>query len=116
MRYHQKTAARFSANAPQQQLRQLARELGGDIGGPSWILAPGLGMPHTDRSLQITLSAAAPDGFAIVSRSVSRIEARAHVLAAIQRLRSIKDEAPDLFGRAKDADAEIEQERTGSAQ
>jgi hypothetical protein len=96
MRYHQKAKPRFAGNAP--QLRRLARELGGDIGGPNWISAPAPGLPSTDRSLTISLSAAAPDGFAIISRSASRIEARAHVLAAIQRLRS-KAEAPDLFGK-----------------
>jgi hypothetical protein len=97
MRYGQKAKPRFRGNVPQPHLRALARELGGDIGGPSWILAPAPGMPHTDRSLQVALSAAAPDGFAIVSRSISRSDARAHVLAAIQRLRSTKADAPDLF-------------------
>jgi hypothetical protein len=98
MRYHQKAKPRFAGNAP--QLRQLARELGGEIGGQNWILAPAPGMPHTDRSLQIALSAAAPDGFTIVSRLASRIEARAHVLAAMERLRGAKADVPDLFGRS----------------
>jgi hypothetical protein len=35
----------------------------------------------------------------VISRLASRIEARAHVLAAIERLRSTKADAPDLFGR-----------------
>jgi hypothetical protein len=96
MGYHQKAKPRFSGNAP--QLRALARELGGDIGGPNWISAPAPGMPHTDRSLQIALSAAAPDGFTVISRLASRIEARAHVMAALQRLRSITAEVPNLFG------------------
>jgi hypothetical protein len=97
MRYHQKAKPRFAGNAP--QLRALARELGGDVRGPNWIEAPAPGAPHTDRSLQIALSAAAPDGFTIVSRSASRIEARAYVLAAMERLRSTKADVPDLFGR-----------------
>jgi hypothetical protein len=99
MRYQPKSKPRFAGNVPQHHLRALARELGGEIGGPNWISAPAPGMPHTDRSLQIALSAAAPDGFAIVSRSISRSDARAHVLAAMQRLRSIKSDVPDLFGR-----------------
>ena len=97
MRYHQKAKPRFSSNAPQQQLRALARELGGDVCGPTGITAPAPGAPHTDRSLQIALSASAPDGFTVISRSASRTEARAHVLAAMERLRGIKAE-PDLFG------------------
>jgi hypothetical protein len=100
MRFHQKPKPRFSGNAPQRQLRALANELHGEIAGPSWIIAPAPGAPCTDRSLQVSLSHSAPDGFCIVSRSVSRIEARAHVLAAIQRLRSIKADVPDLFGRS----------------
>src|SRR5258708_34385773 len=95
-RYHQKAKPRFSGNSP--QLRQLARELGGAIGGPNWILAPAPGMPHTDRSMQVALSHSAPGGFTIISRSASRDEARAYVLAAIQRLRSIK--VPGLFDGA----------------
>jgi hypothetical protein len=98
MRYHQKAKPRFAGNAP--RLRELARELGGDVRGPNWIEAPAPGMPASDRSLQIALSAAAPDGFAIISRSISRIDARAYVLAAIQRLRSITADVPDLFDGA----------------
>jgi hypothetical protein len=93
---YQKAKPRFRGTAP--YLRALARELGGEIGGPNWISAPAPGMPHTDRSLQIALSAAAPDGFTVISRLASRIEARAHVLAALQRLRSIKTKVDDLFG------------------
>jgi hypothetical protein len=70
--------------APSKQTIALARELDGDVRGSNWIVAPAPGMPSTDRSLTVSLSAAAPDGFAIISRSTSRIEARAHVLAAIQ--------------------------------
>jgi hypothetical protein len=100
MRYRQNTKPRFNGNAPQRELRALARELGGEIGGPNWILAPSPGAPATDRSLQIALSAAAPDGFTVISRLASRIEARAHVLAAMERLRSNKTDVPDLFGRS----------------
>lgn len=85
--------------APSKHLIALARELDGDVRGSNWIVAPAPGLPSTDRSLTISLSAAAPDGFAIISRSASRTEARAHVLAAIHRLRSIKAEVPDLFGK-----------------
>jgi hypothetical protein len=97
MRYHQKVKPRFAGNAP--QLRALARELGGDVRGPNWIEAPAPGAPHSDRSLQIALSPSAPDGFCVISPLASRIEARAHVLAAIERLRSTKADAPDLFWR-----------------
>jgi hypothetical protein len=96
MRYHQKAKPRFSGNVSR-IIRELARELGGDIAGPSWILAPAPGMPPADRSLQVALSHSAPDGFMIVSRSASRDEARAYVAAAIDRLRSSKAAMPDLF-------------------
>jgi hypothetical protein len=95
MRYHQKPQPRFSANAP--HLRALARELGGDVRGPNWIEAPAPGAPHTDRSLQIALSPSAPGGFCIISRSVSRHDARAYVAAAIDRLRNGRPSSPDLF-------------------
>ena len=94
MRYRQNTKPRFSGNAP--QLRELARELGGDVRGPNWIEAPAPGAPHTDRSLQIALSHSAPDGFTIVSRSVSRNAARAYVASALNQLRSGR-RMPDLF-------------------
>jgi hypothetical protein len=97
MRYHQKSKSRFTGNVP--RLRELARELGGDVRGPNWIEAPAPGAPHTDRSLQIALSASAPDGFCIISRSASRHDVRAYVAAAIERLRSTKADAQDLFGR-----------------
>jgi hypothetical protein len=96
MRYHQKAKPRFSGNAP--QLRQLARELGGDVRGSNWIEAPAPGAPHTDRSLQIALSPSAPDGFCIISRSVSRHDARAYVAAAIDRIRNGRPTSHDLFG------------------
>jgi hypothetical protein len=98
MRYHQKVKPRFAGNAP--QLRALARELGGDVRGPNWVEAPAPGAPHSDRSLQIALSPSAPDGFCIISRSVSRHDARAYVAAAIQRLRCNKADAPDLLDGA----------------
>jgi hypothetical protein len=96
MRYHQKAKPRFSGNAPQHQLRKLAHELRGEIGGPNWILAPAPGASDADRSLKIALSASAPDGFTIISRSVSRDLARAYVAAAIDRLRNARH-MPDLF-------------------
>jgi hypothetical protein len=94
MQYHQKAKPRFCGNAP--RLRELARELGGDVRGPNWIEAPAPGAAHTDRSLRVALSPSAPDGFTVISRSASRDEARVYVAAAIQRLRSIKA-GPDLF-------------------
>jgi len=95
MRYHQKAKPRFSGNAP--RLRELARELGGDVRGPNWIEAPAPGAAHTDRSLQIALSPSAPDGFCIISRSVSRHDARTYVAAAIDRIRNGGPSSPDLF-------------------
>ena len=96
MPFH-KAKPRFTANAPQRLLRALARELGGEVGGPAWLIAPAPGAPHTDRSLQIALSASAPDGFCVISRSSSRIEAREHVLAAMRRIDCRNDRSPDLF-------------------
>ena len=98
MRFHQKPKPRFNGNAPQRQLRALAHELRGEIAGPNWITAPGPGMPHTDRSLQISLSPSAPEGFCIISRSVSRHDARAYVATAIDRIRNGRPTSPDLFG------------------
>jgi hypothetical protein len=96
MRIH-RAAPRFIGNAPQRLLRALARELGGEVGGPSWLIVPAPGAPNTDRSLQVALSASAPDGFCVVSSSASRLDARAHVLAAMQRIRHRNDRDPDLF-------------------
>jgi putative DNA primase/helicase len=49
-------------------LRAIARALGGDIVG-SQVLAPGPGHSAKDRSLSVTLSATAPDGFMAFSHS-----------------------------------------------
>jgi hypothetical protein len=96
MQYHQKAKPRFSGNAP--HLRALARELGGEVRGPNWIEAPAPGRPDADRSLQISLSHSAPDGFTIISRLVSRHEARVYVAAALERVRNGRPNSPDLFG------------------
>jgi hypothetical protein len=47
-------------------LREIATALGGEVSGDS-VLAPGPGHSATDRSLSITLSATAPDGFVVHS-------------------------------------------------
>ena len=47
--------------------RTLARLLGGDLAGRDKVLCPGPGHSPRDRSLQVTLSADAPDGFLVHS-------------------------------------------------
>jgi hypothetical protein len=71
----------------------LARILGGEIvdGG---VLAPGPDLPPDDRSLTIGRPQGAPQGFTIVSRTVSRERARSHVIESVQAYRS----PADLFG------------------
>ena len=44
-------------------VRTLARLLGGEVAGRDKVLAPGPGHAPRDRSLQITVSSNAPDGF-----------------------------------------------------
>jgi putative DNA primase/helicase len=53
--------SRFSLN-----LQSIARALGGEVSGKS-VRAPGPGHSKADRSLSVTLSAAAPDGFIVHS-------------------------------------------------
>lgn len=48
-------------------LRSLARQLGGDVAGRNTVNCPGPGHSRTDRSLSVTFSASAPDGFLVNS-------------------------------------------------
>src|SRR3984957_7167638 len=50
------------------RLRNMALALGGDIAGAS-ITCPGPGHSERDRSLSVTLSASAPDGFIVFSHA-----------------------------------------------
>lgn len=50
-------------------LQQIARALGGEISGRSAVRAPGPGHSAGDRSLSVTLSTTAPDGFVVHSFS-----------------------------------------------
>ena len=83
---------------PTARTLKIAKALNGDVRGYNWIEAPAPGADRSDRSLQVAISHSAPDGFCIISRSISRIEARAHVLAAIQRAETGNVDGADLFG------------------
>ena len=64
-------------------LRSLARALGGEVVGCQ-VLAPGPGHSPKDRSLSITISATAPDGFLAFSHSGDHFAAcRDHVCALL---------------------------------
>ena len=56
------SAAHLSLNA-------VARALGGEVSGKSSVVCPGPGHTRKDRSLCVTLSAAAPDGFIVFSHA-----------------------------------------------
>ncbi|MGO9419914.1 toprim domain-containing protein [Roseiarcus sp.] len=56
------SAAHLSLNA-------VARALGGEVSGKSSVVCPGPGHTGKDRSLCVTLSAAAPDGFIVFSHA-----------------------------------------------
>lgn len=76
----------------------LARELGGEVRGERWLAVPAPGYPSTDRSIRVALIDSAPDGFAVITRTIDRDQARAHVRAAIERVKGHNRRAPDLFG------------------
>ena len=63
-------------------LRSLARLLGGEVVGRQ-VLAPGPGHSQQDRSLSVTISATAPEGFLAFSHAGDDFaECRDHVKAA----------------------------------
>jgi putative DNA primase/helicase len=66
-------------------LRSMAVALGGDVTGRS-VICPGPGHSPRDRSLSVTLSAAAPDGFIVYSHAGDDWrQCREHVLARLGR-------------------------------
>jgi putative DNA primase/helicase len=67
-------------------LRSMAAALGGDVIQGSYILAPGPNHSRADRSLSITLSASAPEGFVVKSWAGDDWrDCRDHVLARLGR-------------------------------
>ena len=48
-------------------IRQIARILGGDVSGRNRVICPGPGHSRSDRSLCVTISSTAPDGFTVHS-------------------------------------------------
>jgi hypothetical protein len=78
--------------------RDLALALGCDVRGRA-VEAPAPGLPPSDRSLTVSISFSAPDGFLVISHIVPRIQARDHVRECVRRWKVDRGQ-PDFFGSA----------------